>query len=123
MDNKDTRVTTERSPTTSRRAGAAAQLEHHVDRAAGLDVVELERLVVRELLARVDQIRRIWSTWMPSFSWSCRLICKTSSVGSKVMACLRPVSVLTVSCIARSRAERGAGKRGGCARLSKRRVE
>ena len=34
---------------------AAAQLEHHVDRAAGLDVVELERLVVRELLARVDQ--------------------------------------------------------------------
>ena len=39
----------------SRRAAAAAQLEHHVDRAAGLDVVELERLVVRELLARVDQ--------------------------------------------------------------------
>ena len=41
--------------TPSRRAAAAAQLEHHVDRAAGLDVVELERLVVRELLARVDQ--------------------------------------------------------------------
>ena len=39
----------------SRRAAAAAELEHHVDRAAGLDVVELERLVVRELLARVDQ--------------------------------------------------------------------
>ena len=42
-------------PPLSRRAAAAAQLEHHVDRAAGLDVVELERLVVRELLARVDQ--------------------------------------------------------------------
>ena len=34
---------------------AAAELEHHVDRAPRLDVVELERLVVRELLARVDQ--------------------------------------------------------------------
>ena len=79
-----------------------------MDRAAGLDVVELERLVVREL--RPGQIRRIWSTWMPSFSWSWRLICNTSSVGSKVMACLRPVSVLMKIC-----AGGGVRRRRACA--------
>ena len=31
------------------------QSRSHVDRAPGLDVVELERLVVRELLARVHE--------------------------------------------------------------------
>ena len=43
------------APPLSRRAAAAAELQNHVDRAPRLDVVELERLVVRELLARVDQ--------------------------------------------------------------------
>ena len=44
-----------------------------MDRAAGLDVVELER-VVRELLAR-DQADLVD---LDAFSWSWRLICNTS---------------------------------------------
>ena len=77
------------------------------DRAAGLDVVGQTRAACRP--RRLPQwIRRIWSTWMPSFSWSWRLICNTSSVGSKVMACLRPVSVLMKICARGRRGREGA---------------